>query len=52
MVERQSAAGDAVLDALIIGAGFNGAYQLYRLREAGFTVQVVEAGSEVEAVML
>ena len=33
-----------VLDVLIIGAGFNGAYQLYRLREAGFNVKIFEGG--------
>jgi cyclohexanone monooxygenase len=33
-----------VLDVLIIGAGFNGAYQLYRLREAGFDVKIYEGG--------
>jgi cyclohexanone monooxygenase len=34
-------------DVLIIGAGFAGLYQLYRLREAGFDAHVVEAGDEV-----
>jgi len=33
-----------VLDALIIGAGFSGAYQLHRLREKGFSVKIFEAG--------
>lgn len=33
-----------VLDVLIIGAGFNGAYQLYKLREAGFNVKIYEGG--------
>ncbi|KAG6811704.1 hypothetical protein H0H92_006211 [Tricholoma furcatifolium] len=35
------------LDALIVGAGFSGAYQLHRLRNAGFSVKVVEAGSDL-----
>lgn len=35
------------LDALIVGAGFNGLYQLYRLRERGFAVQLFEAGSDL-----
>ncbi|MBX2825842.1 MAG: NAD(P)/FAD-dependent oxidoreductase [Gammaproteobacteria bacterium] len=36
------------LDAVIIGAGFAGLYQLYCLREQlGFSVQVLEAGSGV-----
>ena len=34
-------------DAIIIGAGIAGLYQLYRLREAGMSVRVFEAGSEV-----
>lgn len=35
------------LDALVVGAGFAGLYMLHRLREAGFSVRVVEAGSGV-----
>ncbi|MGI9613813.1 MAG: flavin-containing monooxygenase [Acidimicrobiales bacterium] len=35
------------LDALIVGAGFAGMYQLYRLRQAGLSVRVVEAGTDV-----
>jgi cation diffusion facilitator CzcD-associated flavoprotein CzcO len=42
--------GDSVLDALIIGAGFHGLYQLYRLRESGFKVRVFEAGAELGGV--
>ncbi|RPA19847.1 NAD(P)/FAD-dependent oxidoreductase [Gordonia sp. OPL2] len=34
-------------DVLIIGAGFSGLYQLYRLRELGFDVHAVEAGPAV-----
>ena len=34
-------------DVLVIGAGFAGLYQLYRLREAGFDVRVIEAGDDV-----
>lgn len=33
------------LDALIIGAGFSGCYLLHRLRQEGFNVKIVEAGS-------
>ncbi len=37
-----------ILDALIIGAGFSGLYQLYRLREKlGLSVKVMEAGDGV-----
>lgn len=34
-------------DAVIVGAGVAGLYQLYRLREMGLKVKVIEAGSEV-----
>ena len=32
------------LDALVIGAGIAGLYQLYRLREQGLKVKAVESG--------
>lgn len=35
------------LDAMIIGAGVAGMYQLYRLRELGMRVRVFEAGTDV-----
>jgi cation diffusion facilitator CzcD-associated flavoprotein CzcO len=35
------------LDAIIIGAGLSGMYQLYRLRELGLRVRVFEAGTDV-----
>ena len=35
------------LDAVIIGAGIAGLYQLYRLREQGLKVKAVEAGDNV-----
>ena len=34
-------------DAIIIGAGICGMYQLYRLRELGLSVRVFETGSDV-----
>jgi cation diffusion facilitator CzcD-associated flavoprotein CzcO len=34
-------------DVLVVGAGITGIYQLYRAREAGFSVQLVEAGDGV-----
>ena len=36
-----------VLDAIVIGAGIAGMYQLYRLRQLGMKVQVFETGSDV-----
>jgi cyclohexanone monooxygenase len=35
------------LDALIIGAGFGGIYQLYTLRKMGLNVRVIDAASDV-----
>ena len=45
----QVGAEGAALDAevIIIGAGVTGIYQLYLLREAGFDVRLVEAGTNV-----
>ena len=45
-VSNVAAAGTStnVWDVLVIGAGFNGVYQLYQLRELGFSVRVLEAG--------
>jgi cation diffusion facilitator CzcD-associated flavoprotein CzcO len=40
----------AVLDALIVGAGFNGLYQLHHLRQQGFSVKVVDAGADLGGV--
>jgi cation diffusion facilitator CzcD-associated flavoprotein CzcO len=34
-------------DAVVIGAGVSGLYQLYKLREPGLRVRVFEAGSGV-----
>ncbi|WP_291575601.1 NAD(P)/FAD-dependent oxidoreductase [Bradyrhizobium sp.] len=34
-------------DAIIIGAGMSGLYQLYRLRELGLKVRVLEAGTNI-----
>ena len=38
------------LDAVVIGAGFSGLYMLHRLREAGFSTRVFEAGEDVGGV--
>jgi cation diffusion facilitator CzcD-associated flavoprotein CzcO len=35
------------VDAIIVGAGFSGLYQLYRLRELGLNTRVFEAGDGV-----
>ncbi|MFF7474233.1 NAD(P)-binding domain-containing protein [Streptomyces sp. NPDC008092] len=36
-----------VVDVLVIGAGVTGIYQLYRAHEAGFSAQLLEAGTGV-----
>ena len=41
---------DQPLDVLVVGAGFNGLYQLHRLRQEGFDAQIVEASSGVGGV--
>jgi len=42
------ATGNAVdVDVLVVGAGVTGIYQVYRAREAGFSVEAIEAGSGV-----
>src|SRR4051794_28383115 len=38
------------LDVLVIGAGFAGIYHLDRLRRLGYSVQVLEAGSELGGI--
>src|SRR5947209_11470377 len=42
---RVPSSGD--VDVLVVGAGITGIYQLYRAREAGFSVQLIEAGGGV-----
>jgi cation diffusion facilitator CzcD-associated flavoprotein CzcO len=38
------------LDALVVGAGFGGIYQLKRLRDEGFNAKLVERGTDFEGV--
>ena len=44
---RPTTARATDFDAIVIGAGVSGLYQLYRLRELGMTTRVYEAGSGV-----
>ena len=44
---RSSETSDLDFDAIVIGAGMSGMYQLYRLRELGLKVRVLEAGTGV-----
>ncbi len=41
------ASGASDVDVLVVGAGITGIYQLYLAREAGFSVELVEAGDGV-----
>ncbi|PGH07222.1 hypothetical protein AJ79_06326 [Helicocarpus griseus UAMH5409] len=40
----------AQIDALIVGAGFGGVYQLWKLRNEGYNVKLVESGSDFGGV--
>jgi cation diffusion facilitator CzcD-associated flavoprotein CzcO len=46
----RSADGVEELDAVVVGAGFNGLYQLFRLRERGLRVRVFDAGAGLGGV--
>jgi cation diffusion facilitator CzcD-associated flavoprotein CzcO len=46
--QRNNGNGNAAhVDVAVVGAGFAGLYMLYRLRQMGFSVRVLEAGSGV-----
>ena len=49
---RQATAnpGTQVLDAVVVGAGFGGIYQLYRLLKDGLAVRAFEAADGVGGV--
>jgi cation diffusion facilitator CzcD-associated flavoprotein CzcO len=47
MTTSHKAQSDVTYDAIVIGAGISGLYQLYRLRELGLRVLVLEAGTGV-----
>ena len=47
VADKADTATAADFDAIIIGAGMSGMYQLFRLRELGLTVKVFETGSDV-----
>src|SRR5881409_3916487 len=44
---RLMASPEPDVDVLVVGAGITGIYQLYRAREAGFSVMLLEAGAGV-----
>jgi len=35
------------IDALVVGAGFGGIYQLYKLKELGLSVKVIDIAGDV-----
>lgn len=43
-------AASETLDAVIVGAGFAGIYQLYKLREAGFSVRLYDSAAELGGI--
>jgi len=47
--QARPTSNDLDFDAIIVGAGMSGMYQLYRLRELGLKVRVFEAGTGVGA---
>jgi cyclohexanone monooxygenase len=50
MTATDQAGPNDPLDVLVVGAGFAGLYQLHRLRQLGFSVKVLEAGSELGGI--
>ncbi len=46
-MEPVNSEGAPDVDVLVVGAGITGLYQLYRAREAGWSVRLLEAGSGV-----
>ena len=44
-VTASAAHAASTFDVIVIGAGFSGVYQLFRLRELGFRVHLVDAGA-------
>jgi cation diffusion facilitator CzcD-associated flavoprotein CzcO len=50
VVASPTAGSRATTDVIVIGAGIIGIYQLYRLREAGLEVRLLEAGGGVGGV--
>tara|TARA_R110002003_G_scaffold111_1_gene9412 strand:+ start:13120 stop:13326 length:207 start_codon:yes stop_codon:yes gene_type:complete len=43
----QSPEHDEYVDALVVGAGFGGIYQLYSLLQLGLSVKVIDLASDV-----
>jgi len=50
MTTRTSSDSFQDLDAIVIGAGFSGAYMLYQLRRQGYSVKLLESGGGLGGV--
>lgn len=50
MTSTSTLASNDELDVVIVGAGFAGVYQLFRLRELGFRCRILEAGSNLGGI--
>ncbi|CAF4247267.1 unnamed protein product, partial [Adineta steineri] len=44
---NQNGKSSEKIDVIIVGAGFSGLYMLYRVRELGMTVRIIEAADGV-----
>lgn len=49
-VDGSASHADLEVDVLVVGAGFAGCYLVYLLRKAGFSVKIVEAGSQLGGI--
>ena len=47
VADKTTADATVDFDAIIVGAGVSGLYQLYKLRELGLNVRVFETGTNV-----
>lgn len=45
-IDNSNGALSIDVDIIIIGGGFSGLYALYKARELGLTVKLIEAGSD------
>ena len=46
-MSEQENAGTKTLDVVVVGAGFAGMYAIWKLRQCGLSLRVIEAGSDV-----
>lgn len=49
-MERERSGNESRVDAVVVGAGLNGIYQLHRLLRMGLNVRAIEAGDSVGGV--